>query len=49
MNVSGQLHAVAVLLSEKAFSVPNEEEAGWAPEQVWTFWRRDKSPAVSRM
>jgi hypothetical protein len=23
--------------------VPTGQEAGWAPEPVWTLWRRDKS------
>jgi len=25
--------------------IPTEQDAGWAPEPVWSFWRRDKSPA----
>ena len=25
--------------------VPTEEEAGWAPQTVWTFWRTEKSIA----
>ena len=24
---------------------PNEYEDGWAPEPIWTFWKRDKSVA----
>jgi hypothetical protein len=28
-------------------SVPNEQEAGFAPEPVWTFWRREKSVATA--
>ena len=27
----------------KIFRYPFEQEAGWAAEQVWTFWRRDCS------
>jgi hypothetical protein len=34
MGVSGQLHALAVLLT-----VPIGYEAVWAPEPVWTQWR----------
>jgi len=26
-----------------------EEEAGWAPEPVWVFWRRKKSLAPIRI
>jgi len=32
MEVSGQLHVPAALLP-----VPTGEEAGWAPEPVWTL------------
>jgi hypothetical protein len=28
--------------------VPAEQEAGWAPEPVWTFCRRDKSPTPTK-
>lgn len=28
--------------------VPNEQEAQWAPEQVWMFWRRGKTLAPVR-
>jgi len=40
MEMSGQLHAPAALLP-----VPTELEVGWAPEPVWTRWRRRKAPA----
>jgi hypothetical protein len=35
--VTAQLHVLAAL-----HLVPNEKEAGWAPEVVWTNWRIDK-------
>jgi hypothetical protein len=41
MGASGQLRAPAALLLRKK-PVLIEQEAGWAPEQVWTFWRREK-------
>jgi len=38
MEVSGQLHALAVLLQGKEPLVSIEGEAGWAPEPVWKLW-----------
>jgi hypothetical protein len=38
MAVSGQLHALAVLLTGKEYPVPIGYEAGWAREPVWTLW-----------
>jgi hypothetical protein len=37
-EVRGQLHALATLPP-----VPIGWEAGWAPESVWTLWRKEKS------
>jgi hypothetical protein len=45
MEVSGQLHAPAALLPMNQLSVPIGYEAEWAPEPVWTLWRREKSAA----
>jgi hypothetical protein len=42
MEVSGQLHVLTVLLSGKEPPISIVEEAGWAPEPVWTLWRREK-------
>jgi hypothetical protein len=45
MMVSGQLYAPAALLQGKKLLVPIVYEAEWAPEPVWTRWRREKFPA----
>jgi hypothetical protein len=43
MEVSGQIHAPAALTLEKEFQVPIGLEAAWAPEPIWTLWRRDNN------
>jgi hypothetical protein len=51
MGVSGQHHApAALLLSGKGPPVPIVQEAGWAPEPVWTQRIEEKSfaPAGNR-
>jgi hypothetical protein len=40
---SCQLHAPVALPLRKEPPVPIEQEAGWAPEAVWTTWRGEKS------
>jgi hypothetical protein len=48
MGVSGQRHAPAELLPpEKGPPVPIGQEAGWAPEPVWTQRLEEKSLAPS--
>jgi hypothetical protein len=42
MEVNGQLQAIAALTPGIGLPVPIGEEAGWAPEPVWTLWRRGK-------
>jgi hypothetical protein len=43
LEVCGQLHAPAALPPGKEPPVPIGQEAGCAPEPVWTLWRREKS------
>jgi hypothetical protein len=48
MGVSGQRHAPAVLYPQgKDPPVPNGQEAGWAPEPVWTQRLEEKSFAFA--
>jgi hypothetical protein len=42
MEVSGQTLAPAALPQKKQPPVPIVEEAGWAPEPVWTLWSKEK-------
>jgi hypothetical protein len=50
MEVSVHLHASATLPLKKKLSFSIEQEAGWAPESVWTLWSKQKSlaPAGNR-
>jgi len=43
----GQPQALASLPPADEFMVPIELEAVWAPQPVWTFWRRDKYLALT--
>jgi hypothetical protein len=43
MEVSGELHTPAALPPTKECQVPIVQEAWWAPEVVWTLWRKEKS------
>jgi hypothetical protein len=38
--MSGQLHALPALPPGKELPVPIRQEAGWAPEPVWTTLRK---------
>jgi hypothetical protein len=38
---TGQLHFPAALPGAKGPTVPIEQEAGWTPELIWTFLRRE--------
>jgi hypothetical protein len=48
MEVSGQLHALAILPPGKEPLVPIGQEAGWAPDPVWMWYQREKFPAHFR-
>jgi len=48
MEVSGQLHTAATLPPGKEPPVPIGYEAGWAPELIWTRWRRERCWAKPR-
>jgi hypothetical protein len=50
MEVSGQFHAPTALPPREKPLVPTAQEAGWAPEPVWTRWWREKfsAPAGTR-
>jgi len=41
-RVSDQLHDPATLPHGERALLPIAQEAGWAPEPVWTRWRREK-------
>ena len=43
MEVSVHLYAPTSSPPGKEPLADHEEEAEWAPEPVWTFWRREKS------
>jgi hypothetical protein len=42
MEMSGQLHAPAVLHPGRVPPEPSRQEAGSATESVWTLWKREK-------
>jgi len=48
MEASDQLHAPDYL-SRKRTPVTTEEEAGWAPEPIWTSLRRENYLDTARM
>jgi len=47
MDVHRRLNQEVALMCGKAHLAPIRHMAEWAPEPVWTFWRRGNSPAVT--
>jgi len=45
VEVSGELRVPVTLPSGKEHPTHIEYETGWAPEPVWTRWRREEFPA----
>jgi len=45
--MSGQLNVLPTLYTRKEPLIPTEEEAGWSPVLVWTFWRKENSLALT--
>ena len=40
---------VVIFTPQEKHTVPTEQEAGWAPQPVWPFWKSEKSLARSRI
>jgi hypothetical protein len=49
MDVSGQPHASTTLYLGKEPLEPTEQEAGWAPEPIWTFMENGKTYGPARI
>jgi len=47
MTVGGQHHGQGSSPQERVL-ILSELEAGWGPEPVWMFWRREKSLLAPR-
>jgi hypothetical protein len=46
MGINSQLQAPVVLPPGQNFLVPTEQDS-WAPQSVWTLWRKDKCTALA--
>jgi hypothetical protein len=49
MEMSGQLHGLAILFPENELLKCNEYEAAWSTKMVRMFWRREKHLFLSRI
>jgi hypothetical protein len=47
--MSGKLHDLASLTPKKEPEIPLGKEAGWAPEGVWTLWRKENVLLLPRI
>jgi hypothetical protein len=48
MEMTGQIHAPAVLTPRERSSVSMKQRTGWIPEPVWACRRKEKSVIVTR-
>ena len=49
MEEGVQLHTPAAVAPGKKPKEPIKYEAGWVPEPVWTWWRGEKSLALTEI
>jgi hypothetical protein len=47
MEVSGQLHPLLALPLGQELPAIIGEDAGWAPDSVWSRWQREKNPITA--
>jgi hypothetical protein len=47
LEVSGRLHTSDTSIPRKEAPAPTAQGGGWAPELLWTLWRRSISPVLA--